>query len=238
MKTSIIIPTYNEAENIKELINKLTDVFNKNNIPANIVVVDDNSPDGTSEIVKEIMKSNDIVRLIQREGKLGLGTAHIKGMKYVLENLNPDLIMTMDADFSHNPDYIPDFLEKIKDGYDVIVGSRYVFGGGTKNWEIYRKVISRGANTLAKLILRLKTKENTSGYRCYTKKVLQTIDLDAIKSDGYSFLMEMAYLCKDFKVGEVPIIFIDREYGTSKISKKEIFKALKTLIRLRLKSVS
>ena len=183
MRLSIVIPTYNEAENISGLINSINEVCNQNRFDYYVIVVDDNSPDNTSKIVKEIMQKNKYVRLIEREGKLGLGTAYIKGIQFSL-NLNPDLIMTMDADFSHNPKYIPDFVKKIKEGYDVVLGSRYVTGGGIGNWGFHRTVISKGANYLAKLILRLNTKDNTTGYRAYKREVLEKIDLNSIRSNG------------------------------------------------------
>lgn len=235
MKLSVIVPTYNEAENIRELIYAIGDVCKRNKLSYNIVIVDDNSPDFTSKIVKEVMQENKNIRLIEREGKLGLGTAYIKGIKYSLDNLNPDLIMTMDADFSHNPKYIPDFVKKIKEGYDVVLGSRYIHGGGIGNWGIHRTIISKGANYLAKILLGLTTKDNTTGYRAYKREVLERIGLDSIKSNGYSFLIEMAFWCQyhNFKIAEIPIFFDIRRHGASKISKKEIFRALKTLFRLK-----
>lgn len=239
MKLAVIIPTYNEKENITNLIESLTNIFNNNKINGNIVVVDDNSPDGTGNIVDEIKKKNPAVNIVHREKRLGLGTAYITGMKFSMKNLNADLIMTMDSDFSHNPKYIPDFIRKINQGFDVVLGSRYVKGGGTYKWKIHRRIISKGANTLAKFVIGLKTNDNTTGFRCYKRKVLETIELDKIKSNGYSFLVEIAYLCQkfNFKLSETPILFVDRKYGETKISKKEIFKTLHTLLRLKLKNI-
>ena len=235
MNISIIIPTYNEAENIRELISEISKVCKENMLPNNIVIVDDNSPDNTSKIVKEIMLENKNVRLIEREGKLGLGTAYIKGINYSLNNLHSDLIMTMDADFSHSPKYIPGFVDKIKEGYDVVLGSRYIPGGGIGSWGIHRTIISKGANYLARTLLRLDTKDNTTGYRIYKKQVLERIDLNSIKSNGYSFLMEMVFWCQyhNFKIAETPIFFDIRRHGASKISKKEIIKAIRTLLELK-----
>ena len=235
MKISIIIPTYNEAKNIEELIKDLLIVSNNYKIKTNIIVVDDNSPDGTSEVVKKVKEYNHSVILIQRKGKLGLGTAYIKGIKYVLENLDSEIIMTMDADFSHNPKYIPDFVKKIKEGNDIVLGSRYIPGGGIGNWGVHRTIISKGANYLAKFVLKLNTKDNTTGYRAYKREVLERIDLDSVKSNGYSFLMEMIFWCQyhQFKIAETPIFFDIRRHGASKISKKEIFRALKTLFTLK-----
>lgn len=238
MKISIIIPTYNERENIQLITSKVLNIFDENKIDGCIIVVDDNSPDGTSNIIRELSRKDKRINLILREGRLGLGTAYIAGMKKAISE-DSDLIMTMDSDLSHEPKYIPNFLEKIKDNCDVVFGSRYVKEGGTYKWGLHRKIISKGANLLAKLILGLKTNDNTTGYRCYKKEVLQNLDLDKIKSNGYSFLIEIAYLCQKagFKVGESPILFIDRKYGKTKISKKEIFKTLQTLTRLKLKEI-
>ena len=238
MKLSVILPTYNERENIERMISSLTSVFQKNKINSFIVVVDDNSPDGTGKLVDELKKKNKIVHIIHRVKKEGLGKAYISGMKYSLNDLNADLIMTMDCDFSHDPNLIPNFIKKINEGYDLVLGSRYISGGGVHNWPIYRRIISLGGNFLPRLILGLKSHDNTTGFRCYKKKVLESINLDSIKSNGYSFLVEIAFLIqkKGFKIGETPIIFKDREFGETKISKKEIFRTLKTLFRLRFKN--
>lgn len=231
---SIILPTYNEKENIERMISSLTSILNNNKITGIIVVVDDNSPDKTGEIVDKIKKENKIVHIVHRKNKEGLGRAYISGMKYSLAQ-NADLIITMDCDFSHNPNLIPNFIKKIQEGYDLVLGSRYIEGGGTYKWPIHRKIISWGGNFLPRLILNLKSHDNTTGFRCYKRKVLETIDLDSIKSNGYSFLVEIAYLIQKagFKIGETPIIFKDRELGETKISKKEIFRTLRTLFRLR-----
>lgn len=235
MKLCIIVPTYNEAENIKKLIYAIRDVCTRNRLSYNIVIVDDNSPDFTSKIVEDVMKENKNVRLITREGKLGLGTAYIKGINYSLDNFHPDLIMTMDADFSHNPENIPDFVDKINEGYDLVLGSRYIKGGGVGNWGIHRTIISKGANFLAKTLLGLTTKDNTTGYRAYKSEALDRCNLDSIKSNGYSFLMEMVFWCRyhNFRITEIPIFFDIRRHGASKISKKEIFMAAKTLFGLK-----
>tara|TARA_Y100000034_G_C6884107_1_gene405669 strand:- start:13 stop:726 length:714 start_codon:yes stop_codon:yes gene_type:complete len=236
MKLSVILPTYNEKENIEKMISSLTEIFKENNIDGIITVVDDNSPDKTGIIVDEIKKKNKIVHIVHRIKKEGLGRAYISGMHYSLSQ-KADLIMTMDCDFSHNPKLIPNFIKMVQDGHDMVLGSRYIEGGGVINWPIHRKIISWGGNFLPRLILNLKTHDNTTGFRCYTSKVLQTINIDNIKSNGYSFLVEIAFLIQKagFKIGETPIQFKDREFGDSKISKKEIFRTLKTLARLKFK---
>lgn len=232
-KILIIIPTYNEIENIQKLIETIFDV----NPSYNILIVDDSSPDGTSEKVIELQKKYKNLYLQKRSGKLGLGTAYISGLKYGLKN-DFDIMVTLDADFSHNPKYLPAVIGKLEN-YDIGIGSRYVRGGGTKNWGIHRIILSRCANLFAKFMLGLKSNDNTAGFRAYRRRVLETINLDTIISNGYSFLVEMIYRCQkaNFTVGESPIIFVDRTEGKSKISKNEIFKAIKTILKLKFGTV-
>jgi dolichol-phosphate mannosyltransferase len=229
-KVLVVIPTYNESENIKLLIPQIRSL----DISPDVLIVDDNSPDGTSAIVEKMIENDPHIILIKRPLKLGLGTAHIAGFKYALEN-NYYKVVSMDADFSHNPSSIPN-LVSAADNFDVILGSRYVPGGGVKNWSIFRWCLSRGSNLLAKLLLRLKNKDCTGGFRCYNRYVLEKIDFTRIKSDGYSFLVELLFNIQSlkYKIGEVPIIFEDRAVGISKISRKEIYKAIMTLLRLTL----
>lgn len=234
-KTLIVLPTYNEKENIESLVREIFSVASGNNIDINIVVVDDNSPDGTASIVRQISEEYiGRLFLIERPGKMGLGTAYIAGFKFGLAN-GYDYMITMDADFSHKPGYLPEMLAKM-DACDLCVGSRYVAGGGTKNWSISRKIISRSTNMMAHILLGLKANDCTAGFRCYRKNVLSTINLDGIYSNGYSFLLEMMYKCQGngFTIGEIPIIFEDRRVGVSKISKQEIIKAMKTLMKFTL----
>ncbi|MDI6738275.1 MAG: polyprenol monophosphomannose synthase [Nanoarchaeota archaeon] len=239
-KCAVILPTYNERENIETLIKEIFDVSSKNSLGLSIVVVDDNSPDGTAEIVKKLMHENFKQKLfmIERPGKMGLGTAYIAGFRFALEK-GCDYAITMDADFSHRPNYLPAMLQKMET-CDLCVGSRYVVGGGTKNWGITRKIISRSTNLLAHTLLGLKANDCTAGFRCYKKEVLNTINLNNIYSNGYSFLLEMMYKCQanNFKVGEIPIIFEDRRVGVSKISRQEIIKAMKTLMRFTWRRIS
>lgn len=230
MQIGIIIPTYNEAENIAELISQLLALP----IEANIIVVDDNSPDGTGAIVDELRATNTRVHIIHRPKKLGLGTAHIAGIQYALAE-NAEYILTMDADFSHHPKYIPAMLA-LAQTHHVTIGSRYVPGGGVENWGIHRRFLSATANRAARIGLGLKVHDCTAGFRCYRREVLLKLDLDAIFSNGYSFLLEMAYKCQRLRCsfGETPIIFTNRALGTSKISQNEIFKAMYTVLRLGL----
>ncbi|ACL70248.1 polyprenol monophosphomannose synthase [Halothermothrix orenii] len=224
MKTLIIIPTYNERENIKDL---LREVFNINE-DIDILVVDDNSPDGTAELVKELkeQKYKTRLHLLVREGKLGLASAYITGFKWALKH-NYQYIFEMDADFSHNPVYIPDFLEKLKN-YDLVLGSRYVEGGGVKDWGLIRKIMSRGGSLYARLILNLPYHDLTGGFKGFRREVLEAIDLDSVKSEGYSFQIEMTYRAhlKGFNIKETPIIFEDRTLGKSKMSKKIFMEAV------------
>jgi len=226
---SVIVPTYNEKENIESLVTQLLGLPTR----VKIIVVDDNSPDGTGKIADRLAVENaGRVNVIHRLGKLGLGTAYIVGFIEALAE-GADLICSMDADFSHNPRYIPDIVNKINQGYDLIIGSRYVHGGGsTQTWD--RKVISWSANTITRVLLGLHAHDTTAGFRCYRRQVLESLDLDSIKSSGYSFLFEMLFRVErcGWKVGEVPILFEDRRLGASKISKNEIVKALGTVLRL------
>lgn len=224
----VIVPTYNEAKNICNLVG---DILNTGE-STQVIVVDDNSPDGTGKLADELSQTHSRVRVIHREGKLGLGTAYIAGFKRALAE-NADRIITMDADFSHDPAYIPG-LVALTDHLDIAVGSRYVPGGGTRNWTWRRQLISRGANTIARIMLGLNTHDCTAGFRCYRREVLASIDLEQFFSNGYSFLIEMLFKCQQqgYVTGELPIIFVNRTQGSSKISQREIYKAMYTVLRL------
>mgnify|MGYP000679507326 CR=1 FL=1 len=228
MKPIVIVPTYNEAENLSLLVAEILALP----VHIDIVVVDDNSPDGTGEIAERLAAQHPGVHVLHRAGKLGLGTAYIAGFKYALAG-DYDRIMTMDCDFSHHPRYIPAILDKSKEA-DLVIGSRYVRGGGTQDCTLPRKMLSWGANAFAKTMLGLKAMDCTAGFRCYRREVLESIDLDAIFSNGYSFLIEMLYQVtrRSWRVAEVPILFENRRRGRSKISRNEIIKALYTVIRL------
>nr|WP_321496392.1 polyprenol monophosphomannose synthase [uncultured Methanolobus sp.] len=239
MIVSVVVPTYNEKDNLPVLIDKLKNVFDINNIDARIIVVDDNSPDGTGQIADELaVRYNQLIHVIHRKGKLGIGSAHIAGFKYSIEKINADVIISMDSDLSHDPEYIPDLLRLYEKGYDVVVGSRYAKGGKVNDWGLHRRIMSKGANMLASTVLGVKVNDMTTGYRCYSKDTLLSLNLDSIKSDGYSFLEEILYYCKkkNARIGETPIIFVDRTLGTSKLSKKEIVNFFLTIVRLRIHS--
>ncbi len=225
MRAVVVTPTYNEAENIKLLVEGIHASY-----PGlDIVVVDDGSPDGTGDIARSL----EGVHVIQRSGKLGLGTAYVEGFTYAL-NEGYDRIGGMDADLSHDPSVLPD-LFGLLDEYGVGIGARYVPGGGTKNWGVHRKILSGSANLLARLMLQFPAHDVTSGYRSYRREVLEAIDLTTLRSDGYAFLVELLYRAarKGFTIGEVPITFEDRQHGDSKMSKGEILGGVMNLFRLR-----
>lgn len=236
LKVSIIIPTYNERKNLPVLIDQLIAVFKGHIIQGNIIVIDDESPDGTGVVADELSNKISNMYVIHRHGKLGIGSAYIAGFKYAIEKISSDLIITMDSDLSHDPECISSFINLCSNGCDVVIGSRYIAGGGIENWSFYRRIISRGANFLASTILGVRVHDMTTGYRCYKKEVIQAIDLKTIKSEGYSFLEEILYRCnqKKFTICETPIVFADRKYGKSKLSKSEMFKFLLTILRLKI----
>jgi len=233
MKILIIIPTYNELENLPKL---LPEVLSKDeNI--NVLIVDDNSPDGTAGFVENQMKNNNRIHLIKRPSKQGLGTAYIAGFKYALQN-NFQIIFEMDADFSHDPKEIPRFLDEIKNS-DVVLGSRYINGVNVINWPLRRLLLSSFANLYTRIITGLPVHDATGGYKCFNRKVLEAINLDRVKSNGYAFQIEMTFKAwkKGFKVKEIPIIFVDRVKGKSKMSKKIVREAVTMVWKLRIKSI-
>lgn len=234
MQIAIVIPTYNERENVPQLIPKIYKVFRKTKTTGHILIVDDNSPDGTWKIVKALQKEYDTLLLLRRSAKKGLGSAYRAGFAYVLETLNVDVIFEMDADLSHDPRRIPSFLQMISCGYDVVVGSRYIEGGSTVNWPLMRRIISFGANMIANLLLRLHMHDVTSGFRCYRRWVLEKIDMGSITSEGYAFQEEMLFRAKKVhaRLGETPIRFMDRRTGKSKLSKKEILHFFLKIVQL------
>ncbi|MEK6774437.1 MAG: polyprenol monophosphomannose synthase [Bdellovibrionota bacterium] len=229
MKTLIVIPTYNECENIPVLIDSIL----KLNRDLNILVVDDNSPDGTGLLVSEISKKNPSVQLLSRPGKEGLGRAYIAGLSWGLSQ-NYDFLFEMDADFSHRPEDLLKLLDRLQDA-DFIVGSRYVPGGQTKNWGILRKIISRGGSLYSQIILGYPLQDWTGGFNGWSRTVLERIRLDTVKSNGYSFQIELKYraLKNGFKGIEVPILFEDRRVGQSKMSFKIVIEAFYRVWKIR-----
>jgi dolichol-phosphate mannosyltransferase len=230
MKALIVMPTYNERENITAIVEEILRYTPR----VDILIVDDNSPDGTGEIADALHKRFPNVSALHRTGKLGLGTAYVAGFHYALEH-GYDLVFEMDADFSHDPRYLPEFLAEAEHA-DLVIGSRYVRGGGTPNWSLLRRFISGGGNLFARVVLGMPIKDATAGYRCYRREVLGALDLEAITSQGYAFQVEMAYqtLNHGFRVREVPIIFVDRRVGKSKMSRKIFIEGFVYVVRTRL----
>lgn len=226
---TVVIPTYNERENIGVLIPQVLALPR-----CRVLVVDDNSPDGTAAIVAALARDEPRVGLLSRPGKQGLGRAYIAGFRRALAE-GAQYICEMDADFSHDPHYLPALLAAAESRYDLALGSRYVRDGGTVNWGLARQVISRGGNLYARGILGLPVVDATGGFRCYRRRVLETLDLDAIHSNGYSFQIELVYrtMRAGFAIGEVPIVFPDRRVGQSKMSRRIVLEALLTVWRLR-----
>jgi dolichol-phosphate mannosyltransferase len=228
----IVLPTFNEVENIAALIRGLRSATESSPV-FEILVVDDGSPDGTADAVREMQRTDPGVHLLDRGRKLGLGTAYRAGFDQAAER-GHEFVFTMDADFSHSPDHVPE-MWRLSPEADVVIGSRYIPGGGISNWPWHRKVLSSTANLMARTILWLRAHDCTSGYRCYRLSTLQRIDLDCVQSTGYSYLTEVLYRCQQAgaRIRESPIHFVDRLRGKSKISKREIWKAMWTLVRLR-----
>jgi len=229
MRTLIIIPTYNEIENLRPLL-KETFSFAPE---TDVLIIDDNSPDGTGTLADQLCEENTHVHVMHRAGKLGLGTAYIAGFKYAIAH-GYDAAFEMDADFSHDPRYLPNFLKEIERA-DLVIGSRYIPGGDTPNWSFLRRFISGGGNIYARFMLNLPIHDATAGFRCYRREVLQSIDLDSVQSQGYAFQIEMAYrtLLQGFKIVETPIIFMDRRVGKSKMSRTIFLEGFTYVLRAR-----
>ena len=234
----VIIPTYNEIENIRAIIRAVTSLEK----PLDVLIIDDGSPDGTADAVKELMQTElqGRLHLIERKGKLGLGTAYICGFKWAIEH-GYDYIFEMDADFSHNPNDLPRLYAACHDeGFDVAVGSRYITGVNVVNWPIGRVLMSYYASAYVRTILGISLRDTTAGFVCYRREVLETIDLDKIRFKGYAFQIEMKYsaIRLGFKIKEVPVIFVNRELGTSKMNGGVFSEALFGVIRLRLGNIT
>ncbi len=237
MNVIVIIPTYNERENLTHLVPQVLDL----DPSLSILVVDDNSPDGTGELADEMARETGRVHVLHREGKLGLGSAYVAGFRWALENTEAEFIYEMDADFSHDPKYLLPMLGIARDEEaDLVVGSRYVGGGANVvNWPIRRLILSYGANVYARLVTGLPLRDSTGGYKCFRRRVLESIDLGQIRSDGYGFQIEMNFHAwkRGFRIRELPIVFVDRHSGTSKMDRKIIVEAFWLVWKLRLSSL-
>jgi len=231
MRALIVVPTYNEIENIQALIEAALA-----NSPASteLLVVDDGSPDGTGARVDEIARSNPRVHTLHRAKKMGLGTAYVAGFNWGMEK-GFDLLIEMDADFSHNPKYLPQMLSLLEKN-DVAIGSRYVEGGGTVNWGLGRKILSRGGSIYARTILSAPIRDFTGGFNGWRRNVIEAVDLPTLRSDGYSFQIELKYraFLKGFRIQEFPIIFEDRKVGKSKMNRRIVLEALTRIWGFRL----
>lgn len=229
MQALVIIPTYNEIENIEKII---AAVLEQDKI-IDVLIVDDNSPDATAAAVEKLMKHNKRINLIKRAGKLGLGSAYVTGFKWAIDQ-KYDYIFEMDADFSHDPAKLPEMLEAIADN-DLVIGSRYIKGINVVNWPLSRLILSYGASKYVRLITCMPINDPTGGFKCFRREVLESIDLDGILSDGYSFQVEMNYRTwlKKYRIKEIPIVFTDRRSGNSKMSKKIVREAIYMVWKLR-----
>jgi dolichol-phosphate mannosyltransferase len=234
LKTVVVIPTYNEADNIGRIVPAVLE----RDPDISVLVVDDNSPDGTAAIVKALPGFGDRIKILERPGKAGLGAAYIAGFQWILANTDAEVIFEMDADFSHDPVALDEFLEEIKT-HDVVLGSRYLYGVTVVNWPLRRVILSVGANIYARVVTGMSIKDSTGGFKCFRRKVLEALPLPRIKSDGYSFQIEMNYHCwkRGYSIKEIPIMFVDRQVGISKMSKKIIWEAMWMVWALRFRRI-
>lgn len=229
MDVTVVIPTYNERGNIARLIPEILAQDER----ICVLVVDDNSPDGTGDVVRAMAEKDTRILVHRRKGKLGLGSAYREGFRIAL-SAGAKYVVEMDADFSHDPRCIPDLLVKAEE-FDLVIGSRYMNGVSVVNWPIRRLLLSYFASVYTRVITGLRVTDCTSGFKCFRREVLESLDLEKMRSDGYSFQIEMNFLCmeKGFRIGEVPIIFIDRHAGTSKMSKKIVREAVIMVWKLK-----
>ncbi len=234
LKPVVVVPTYNEADNVGGLIPEIL----AQDPRLSVLVVDDNSPDGTAGVVKGLEGFGDRILILERPGKQGLGAAYIAGFQWILEHTDFDAIFEMDADFSHAPDALPHFLEQIET-HDLVLGSRYLEGITVVNWPLSRLILSVGANIYARFITGMPIKDSTGGFKCFRRTTLEQLPLGSIKSDGYSFQIEMNYHCwkRGLRIKEIPIMFVDRQVGVSKMSRRIIFEAMWMVWALRLRRI-
>lgn len=227
----VCIPTYNERENLPSIVDELLRVA-----PVDVLVIDDNSPDGTGAVADALAADHlHRVHVLHRPGKQGLGKAYLAGFRWALDR-HYRYIFEMDADFSHQPRYVPEFLRAIQD-HDLVLGSRYTEGGGTENWSAVRKVISQGGSLYARSILGLDVKDLTGGFKCFRREVLEALDLDSVECTGYAFQIELTYraIQQGFRVKEIPIVFYERTAGRSKMSKRIVLEAVTKVWQMRMR---
>jgi len=224
----VCLPTYNERENLSSLIDEIL-----HTAPVDVLVVDDNSPDGTAALVEAWQQKSERVHLLRRAGKMGLGSAYRDGFRYALEH-GAEYIFEMDADFSHDPEAIGEFLRAAQDA-DIVLGSRYLHGVTVVNWPLSRLILSYSANMYTRIITGLPLADATGGYKCFRRRALEGIRLDQVRTEGYGFQIEMSFRCwkRGFRIKEIPILFVDRRAGVSKMSRKIIWEAAGMVWRLR-----
>jgi dolichol-phosphate mannosyltransferase len=229
-RTLIATPTYNERDNLPVFVRSVRAALPD----AHLIVVDDASPDGTGDVADELARADDHVHVLHRAGKLGLGTAYVEAFQWGLAQ-GFDRFFEMDADLSHDPRYLPDFVRALDGGADVVIGSRNVPGGGVEGWGLGRHVISKGGSLYSRTILGLSVRDLTSGYKAFTRRALEAVDLGSVRSNGYSFQIELTYraLQKGMRVAEVPIVFVDRRAGQSKMSRRIFAEAVGVVWKLR-----
>ena len=230
MKALVIIPTYKERENLVPLLKQ---IFSQE-LPLEVLIVDDNSPDGTGAVADQIAAADPRVHVMHRPGKMGLGSAYVAGFRYALER-DYDAAFEMDADFSHNPESLPEFLRELESA-DLVVGSRYLHGVTVVNWPLKRLILSYGANVYSRVITGVPLKDVTGGFKCFRRQVLEALDLSRVRSDGYGFQIEINYKTwrKGFRIREIPIMFVDRRAGESKMNRKIVWEAAWMVWRLRI----
>ncbi len=230
----VVLPTYNERDNVRHAVARIREVAEGHGVSLHTLIVDDASPDGTGEIADEIAATVPDVSVLHRAGKEGLGRAYVAGFREALA-MGAERVFEMDADLSHDATYLPHFLRLVDQGADLVLGSRYVKGGGVENWNLARKLISRGGCLYAQLILGLPYRDLTGGFKCFRRRVLEAIDLDAIDTKGYGFQIEMTYRAHQlgFRIVELPIVFVDRKVGESKMTNDIVLEAMKNVWKLR-----
>lgn len=229
MKALVIIPTYNERENLPELLRRIF----AEGLPLEVLIIDDNSPDGTGAAADLLAAADPRVHVMHRPGKMGLGSAYVAGFRYAIEH-DYDAVFEMDADFSHNPDSLPEFLRELENA-DLVVGSRYLHGVTVVNWPLKRLILSYLANVYSRVITGMPIKDATGGFKCFRRQVLESLDLTRVKSDGYGFQIEINFKAwrKGFRIREIPILFVDRRAGESKMSRRIVWEAAWMVWRLR-----
>jgi dolichol-phosphate mannosyltransferase len=232
----VVLPTYDERENVSPVIDRIISVRDAvRPIDLHVLFVDDSSPDGTGDVIRKLMERHDFIHLLTRKEKLGLGTAYSDGFRYSLEALGASIVLEMDSDLQHPPEKIPELIKTVEDGYDLVIASRYIKGGGQKGWSRRRVIISKGANWLARFVLQLKVKDVTSGFRAMNARAAIELVNSALSASGFSFQLEAIKVLKDkgMKTTEIPFVFEARAYGKSKLSGSEITRFAKTVFRLR-----